>query len=158
MIDDLDKTDLKIIKILQEDGRITNLQLSSDIGLSPAPTLERVKKLERAGIIKSYHAELDAGAMGLGIQAFMMVNLAINKNNAISKFEAQVTNIAEIVDCYHLTGAADYLLKIMVPDIQAYDNLIRDKLSQIEEITSMQSLIVLSQVKKSNCLPLTYTI
>ena len=154
--EDLDKTDLKILKILQEDGRITNLQLSSDIGLSPAPTLERVKKLERGGIIRSYHAELDPGAMGLGIQAFMMVSLAINKNNAIARFEEQMRQIPEVVDCYHLTGAADYLVKIMVADIAAYDMLIREKLSKIEEITSMQSLIVLSQVKKSNCLPLAY--
>ena len=156
MIDGIDKTDLKILKILQEDGRITNLQLSTDVGLSPAPTLERVKKLERAGIIKSYHAELNAGAMGLEIQAFMMVSLALNKNNAIAKFESKVAGIPEIVSCYHLTGAADYLLNIMVADILAYDILIREKLSQIEEITSMQSLIVLSQVKKSNCLPLSY--
>jgi len=156
MIDDLDKTDLKILQILQTDGRITNLQLSSNVGLSPAPTLERVKKLERAGIITSYHAELDAKSMGIGIQAFMMVSLAINKNNAINKFETKIAEISEIVDCYHLTGAADYLLKIMVTDINAYDILIREKLSMIEEITSMQSLIVLSQVKKSNCLPLSY--
>ncbi len=154
--EDLDKTDLKILKILQEDGRITNLQLSADIGLSPAPTLERVKKLERGGIIKSYHAELDAWAMGLAIQAFMMVSLAINKNNAITRFEEQMKQIPEVVDCYHLTGAADYLVKIMVADIAGYDILIREKLSKIEEITSMQSLIVLSQVKKSNCLPLAY--
>ena len=156
MIDDLEKTDLKILKILQEDGRITNLQLSSDVGLSPAPTLERVKKLERAGFIKSYHAELDPKAMGMGIQAFMMVSLAINKNNAIKKFEEQIAKISEVVDCYHLTGAADYLLKIMVPDILGYDILIREKLSHIEEITSMQSLIVLSQVKKSNSIPVAY--
>jgi len=158
MTDGVDKTDLKILKILQGDGRITNLQLSTDVGLSPAPTLERVKKLERAGIIRSYHAELNAEAMGLGIQAFMMVSLAINKNNAITKFESKIKEISEIVDCYHLTGAADYLLNIMVPDILAYDILIREKLSMIEEITSMQSLIVLSQVKKSNCLPLNYEI
>jgi Lrp/AsnC family leucine-responsive transcriptional regulator len=156
MTDSVDKTDLKILKILQQDGRITNLQLSTDVGLSPAPTLERVKKLERAGVIKSYHAELDAGIMGMGIQAFMMVSLAINKNNAIEKFESKIADIPEIVDCFHLTGMADYLLRIMVTDIQAYDILIREKLSMIEEITSMQSLIVLSQVKKSNCLPLNY--
>lgn len=153
MVNELDKTDLKILKILQEDGRITNLQLSTDVGLSPAPTLERVKKLERAGVIKSYHAELDPKTLGLGIQAFMMVSLAINKNNAIARFEKQIAAIEEIVDCYHLTGAADYLLKILVPDILGYDVLIREKLSHIEEIKSMQSLIVLSQVKKSNSLP-----
>lgn len=156
MLHDLDKTDLKIIKILQDDGRITNLQLSADVGLSPAPTLERVKKLERSGIIKSYHAEIDAGALGLGIQAFMMISLAINKNNAIAGFEKHIAGIPEITDCYHLTGAADYLLKILVSDIAAYDVLIREKLSRIEEITSMQSLIILSQVKKSNSLPLNY--
>jgi Lrp/AsnC family leucine-responsive transcriptional regulator len=156
MNEDLDKTDLKILKTLQEDGRITNLQLSTDVGLSPAPTLERVKKLERAGIIKSYHAELNPATLGLGIQAFMMVSLSINKNDAINKFEKQMASIPEVVDCYHLTGAADYLLKIIVEDIGAYDILIREKLSRIEEITSMQSLIVLSQVKKSNCLPLNY--
>ena len=152
----LDKTDLKILKILQEDGRITNLQLSNEIGLSPAPTLERVKKLEKLGIIKSFHAHLDAPSMGLGIQTFMLVTLMRHVTNAITNFITEINKIDEIVECFHLTVSSDYLLKIMVKDIATYEKLAMDRIAGIEGIGHLQTMVILSTIKSSKVLPLEY--
>jgi Lrp/AsnC family leucine-responsive transcriptional regulator len=152
----IDKTDLKILKILQEDGRITNLQLSTEIGLSPAPTLERVKKLEKAGIIKSYHAELNREALGLGVHTYMQITLLRHKNNAINNFIDQINSIDEVVECHHITGGSDYILKILAKDMSSYERLVMDKLSKIEEIGQMQTQVVLSTIKKSKVIPLEY--
>jgi Lrp/AsnC family transcriptional regulator, leucine-responsive regulatory protein len=145
----LDPIDLKILKILQEDGRISNLDLSNQIGLSPAPTLERVKKLERSGIIKGYHAVLDLYKLGLGTETFMQISLAYNKQNAIDNFMDQIGKIDEIIECYQITGASDFILRILVKDVHAYEQLVREKLSHIQEITHMQTMVILSTVKKS---------
>jgi Lrp/AsnC family transcriptional regulator, leucine-responsive regulatory protein len=150
----LDKTDQQILDTLQQNGRITNLQLSNEIGLSPAPTLERVKKLERLGIIKSYHAKLDMDELGLGIHTFMQVSLLRHKQNAMQSFIERVNEIDEIVECYHITGGSDYLLKIIVKDMRAYERLVMDKLSTIEEIGQMQTMMVLSTIKQSDKLPI----
>jgi len=152
----LDTIDLQIIRILQENGKITNIQLSSLIGLSAAPTLERVKKLEKAGIIKNYHAQLNPEALGLQIQTFMQITLSRHKNNAINNFIEQIHAIENITECYHITGSSDYLLKIVVKDMAAYERLIMEKLSKIEEIAQMQTQVILSTIKKSNILPLNY--
>ncbi|MBL4669219.1 MAG: Lrp/AsnC family transcriptional regulator, partial [Flavobacteriales bacterium] len=109
----LDELDLSILKRLQENGKITNLQLSKDIGLSPAPTLERVKKLEGNGFIQSYHALVDESKLELGISAFMQISLIRQRDNAINNFIAQIKKIDEVLECYNVTGQADYLLKIM---------------------------------------------
>jgi len=152
----LDSIDMKILKILQETGKITNIQLSQEIGLSPAPTLERVKKLEHAGIIKSYHALLDAGKVGLGFTALIQVSLTRQKDNAIRNFTAQVAKITEIVECLQVTGNFDYQLKVSVKDIPAFEKLIGEKLSKIEEIGQMQTMVVLSEIKSSKVLPIRY--
>ena len=113
----LDELDLKILKRLQENGKITNLQLSKDIGLSPAPTLERVKKLENNGFIQSYHALVEESKLDLGLSAFMQISLIRQRDNAITNFISQINKIDEVLECYNVTGQADYLLKIIVKDI-----------------------------------------
>ena len=145
----LDATDFKILTILQQDAKISNLELSNKIGLSPAPTLERVKKLEKSGIIKGYHAILDQYKLGFGTETFMQVSLAHNKQNAIANFMEQVKKIEEIIECYQVTGSHDFILKILVKDVQAYEILVREKLSDIVEITHMQTMVILSTIKKS---------
>jgi Lrp/AsnC family transcriptional regulator, leucine-responsive regulatory protein len=152
----IDKTDLKILKIIQEDGRITNLQLSTQIGLSPAPTLERVRKLEKHGIVDSYHASVNADNMGLGIKAVIQVSLVRQLDNALQNFKRQIMEIDEVVECVQVTGAFDYQLSVIVKDIPAFDVLIAERLSKVEEIGQMQTYVVLSTVKKSNVLPLNY--
>ena len=152
----LDKTDKKILKELQHNSKITNVELSKKIGLSPAPTLGRVQKLEKAGLIESYHAKVNAQALDLGFTALLQVSLTRQVNNAIHNFIKQVNEIEEIVECMQLTGNFDYQLKIIVKDIPAFEKLISEKLSLIEEIGQMQTLVVLSEVKKSYVLPANY--
>lgn len=152
----LDEIDLKILKKLQENAKITNLQLSKDIALSPAPTLERVKKLESKGFIESYHALVNESKLHLGLCAFMQISLIRQRDNAINNFIEQISKIDEIMECYNVTGQADYLLKIIVKDIAAFDRLVKDKLSQIEEIRNMHSMIVISKDKYSKVLPYEY--
>lgn len=152
----LDSIDLTILKILQEKGRITNLQLSQKIGLSPAPTLERVKKLENSNIIKGYYAKINPQALGIDIQAFIMISLTRQIDNAIKNFTKQINKIDEIVECYQITGNFDYILKIIVKDIRSFEQLIANKLSKIDEIRQMQTMIVLSTVKESSIIPYDY--
>ncbi|MBL4752172.1 MAG: Lrp/AsnC family transcriptional regulator [Flavobacteriales bacterium] len=154
--DKLDSTDLKILKRLQENGKITNLQLSEDIGLSPAPTLERVRKLESAKIITGYHATVDESTLGIGIKAFIQLTLARQAVNFIKDFKERIDEIQEIVECYQVTGNCDFLLKIEVADIPAFEDLITNKLSTVEQIGNMQTLVILSQPKKSMVVPTTY--
>jgi DNA-binding Lrp family transcriptional regulator len=152
----LDKIDLQILKLLQENSKITNLDLSKKIGLSPAPTLERVKKLEQSGVIKSYHAKVDAVAIGLNVRTFALVNLAWQKENALENFLAKINSIDEITECYIITGDADFLMKIVCKDLPAYEKLLFKTLSQIEEIERIKSLMTLSKVKKDKVLPFDY--
>lgn len=152
----LDKTDLKILKILQQDAKITNLQLSTEIGLSPAPTLERVKKLEAAKLIKGYYTQLDNEALGIGISAIIQITLTRQVENAISNFKKEINKIPEIMECYQVTGNADYVLIVMLKDIRDFEALISQKLSKMEEIGQMQTMVVLSKPKDSKVLPIEY--
>ncbi len=152
----LDKTDLKILHILQDNSKITNLDLSKKIGLSPAPTLERVKKLEQQLIIESYHAKVNQQSIGLNVKTFVQVSLAWQKDNALNNFMAKVQEIDEIVECYIITGEADFLMKIVCKDIPTYEQLLFKTLSQIEEIERLKTLMTLSTIKDSSVLPFKY--
>ena len=152
----LDRTDLQILKILQDNSKITNLDLSKKIGLSPAPTLERVKKLEQSGIVQSYHAQVNPTSIGLSVKTFVLVSLAWQKENALNNFLDKVKTIDEIVECYIITGEADFLMKIVCKDIPTYEKLLFKTLSQIEEIERLKTLMTLSTVKDSKILPFRY--
>ena len=152
----LDSIDLKILRLLQENSKITNLDLSKRIGLSPAPTLERVKKLEQSGVIQSYHAKVDATKLGLSVSTFVLVSLAWQKDNALDNFIEKIQNIDEVTECYIITGDGDFLIRIICKDIPAYEQLLFKKLSQIEEVERLRTLMTLSKVKKSKVLPYDY--
>lgn len=152
----LDKIDRKIVKILQENSKITNLDLSKKINLSPAPTLERVKKLEQSGIINSYHAEVNPNAIGLNVKTFVLVSLAWKKEDALNSFISKIQEIPEITECYIITGEADFMIKIVCADIPTYEQLLFKTLSQIEEIERLKTLVTLSTVKDSKVLPFDY--
>jgi Lrp/AsnC family leucine-responsive transcriptional regulator len=154
----LDKIDLRIVKILQENSKITNLELSKRIGLSPAPTLERVKKLEQSGVIESYHAVVNPQVIGLSVKTFALVSLAWQKENALNNFMQKVNSIKEIVECYIITGEADFLMKLICKDIPTYEQLLFKTLSQIEEIERIKTLMTLSTVKDTKLLPFDYEI
>ncbi|MFC2188056.1 Lrp/AsnC family transcriptional regulator [Peijinzhouia sedimentorum] len=149
----LDKIDRKILEILQANAKITNAQLSKEIGLSPAPTLERVKKLEVSGIIKSYHAKLDPAAIGLGVTTFVHVTLIGHNKRNIEAFLEEINKVDEIIECHHITGSGDFILKVIAKDITAYQNLMLDKVSEIKEVDNMQSMVILSTFKDSKVLP-----
>jgi Lrp/AsnC family transcriptional regulator, leucine-responsive regulatory protein len=150
----LDKIDRKILEILQADGRITNAQLSKEIGLSPAPTLERVKKLENSGIIKSYHARLDTEKINLGVSTYVMVKLKAHNKANIDQFIDAINKIEEIIECHHITGSGDFVLKVIAQDIPAYQKLMLDEVSEIPVVDNMQSLVILSTFKDSKVLPI----
>ncbi|HRG39436.1 MAG TPA: Lrp/AsnC family transcriptional regulator [Bacteroidia bacterium] len=152
----LDKIDLKILRILQENAKITNLQLSGEIGLSPAPTLERVKKLETAKLIQGYYTQVNEEALGIGIKAVIQITLARQLENAISNFKKEINKIPEIMECYQVTGNADYILIVLLKDIRDFENLISQRLSKVEEIGQMQTMVILSKIKDSKLLPLDY--
>jgi Lrp/AsnC family transcriptional regulator, leucine-responsive regulatory protein len=150
----LDVTDRKILEILQTNSNITNAQLAIEIGLSPAPTLERVKKLENAGVIKSYHAVINLASVGLGVSTFVMVSLKGHNKENIAKFMSAIEQIDEVIECHHVTGQADFILKIVAPDIPAYQNLMLEKVTNIEVVDSMQTTVILSTFKDSKVVPL----
>ena len=156
MSDKLDKIDLHILQILQDNSKITNLDLSKRIGLSPAPTLERVKKLEQNDVIQSYHAKVNPEAIGLMVKTFVLVSLDWRKNQARENFLEQVQNIEEITECYIITGEADFLIKIVCQDIPTYERLLFKTLQQIDEIERLKTLMTLSTVKDVKRLPYEY--
>ena len=150
----LDQIDRKVLEILQTNAKITNAQLSKEIGLSPAPTLERVKKLETSGIIKSYHAQLDREKVGLGVTTFVMVTLVGHKKQVTELFVEKVNSIPEIIECHHITGSGDFLLKVIAKDIASYQVLMLEVINEIEEVASTQTMVILSTFKESKVLPI----
>jgi Lrp/AsnC family leucine-responsive transcriptional regulator len=150
----LDAIDRKILELLQTNSNITNSQLAQEIGLSPAPTLERVKKLETAGVIKSYHAVIDTASVGLGVSTFVMASLKGHNKENISKFMNAIAQIKEIVECHHVTGQADFILKIVCTDIPSYQNLMLEKVTNIEVVDNLQSMVILSTFKDSKTVPI----
>lgn len=156
MADKIDKIDSHILQILQQNSKITNLELSKRIGLSPAPTLERVKKLEQNDVIESYHAKVNPQALGLQVRTFVLVSLAWKKENALEAFISRIGDIDEIVECYVITGDADFLLKIICKDLSAYETLLFKTLSQIDQIERLKTLMTLNIVKNEKVLPYDY--
>ncbi|GJM59464.1 MULTISPECIES: Lrp/AsnC family transcriptional regulator [Persicobacter] len=149
-----DKIDRKILEILQKSAKITNAQLSKEIGLSPAPTLERVKKLEQSGIIKSYHAKLDTEKIGLGVSTFLIINLKGHNKETYGAFMEHINKIDEVVECHLITGSGEFLLKVITQDIASYQTLMLDHISAIPEVDNMQSMVVLSSLKDSKVMPI----
>lgn len=150
----LDKIDYNILRILQERGRVTNAQLASEVGLSPAPTLERVRKLESTGLIESYHALVNAEKLGLSVIVFIEVRLNYHSHFKIEKFIEEIAALPEIVEAYHITGDSDFMLKMYATDISDYQQFIVEKLSKIDGVGHIQSKVVMSSVKKELGLPL----
>ena len=152
----LDIIDLKILRALQANSKITNIELSKVVGLSAAPTLGRVQKLEKLGIISSYHAKVNNGKLGLGFMALVQLSLIRQKNTAVVNFMEGINKIDEVVECLQLTGNFDYQLRIITKDIPSFDIVLEEKLGQIEEIGQMQTSVVLSIKKDSPITPLNY--
>ena len=153
----LDVIDLKILKLLQENSKITNIELSKQIGLSAAPTLGRVQKLEKHGFISSYHAKVNTSKIGLEFMALVQVSLVRQNSSSVNNFITKIQEIDEIIECLQLTGNFDYQLRIVVKNIPAFDVIIAEKLGLIEEIGQMQTNVVLSTKKNLPVVPLDYS-
>ncbi|QRR02878.1 Lrp/AsnC family transcriptional regulator [Dyadobacter sandarakinus] len=150
----LDQIDRKVLEILQTNAKITNAQLSKEIGLSPAPTLERVKKLEQSGIIKSYHAQLEPEKVGLGVSTFVSISLVGHRKAVTESFVEKINAIPEVIECHHITGTGDFLLRVISKDISTYQKLMLEKINEIEEVASTQTMVILSTFKESKVLPI----
>lgn len=150
----IDAKDLQIIYALQQNGRLSNLDLSERVHLSPSPCLRRVRLMEEAGVIRGYTADVDPKAVGLRITAFIRITLQRHDRDAVARFEAKVQDIDEILDCHLLTGEADYLLRVMVPDLDAYEGFVRHRLHGIPGINSITTSLVYGTVKSSRMFPL----
>jgi Lrp/AsnC family leucine-responsive transcriptional regulator len=143
----LDNIDKKILDILQDDARITNLELAKRIGISPPATLERVKRLEKNGVIKKYVALVDPAKVSKGTFALVSVALMIHQIPSIDSFTKQINKLDEVLECYHITGSDDFMLKIAVENIEQYERFILNKLTKIKGVSKVTTNIVLSTVK-----------
>ena len=143
----LDEVDLKILRILQTNGRITNSDLAKQVGISPPPVLERVKKLEKSNIIKSYVALVDPLSVGIETLTFVEVILNWHKKDTVAEFIKRIQKIDEVMECHHVTGKADFLLKIAVKNIPAYEELVLNKLLDLPYVQHLRTMVVLSSPK-----------
>ncbi|MFM8680024.1 MAG: Lrp/AsnC family transcriptional regulator [Alphaproteobacteria bacterium] len=150
----LDDIDRRILVELQRDGRLTNHDLAGRIGVSASPCWRRVRALEEAGVIKGYAALVDPGALGLNVSVFTQVSLERQEKKALQVFEAAVGEWPEIMECYLMTGDADYLLRVVVPDLAAYERFLMARLTRIRGIASIKSSFALRSVKYRTDLPI----
>ncbi len=150
----LDRTDLRLLAELQRDGRITNAELADRVSLSPSACLRRVQRLEAEGVITGYAAQVDPQAVGLGLQAFVRVQLAKHEAAAIERFVAQVNAWEEVVACHALTGDMDYLMHVYVADLEHFSRFLLDRLLTAAGVADVNSSFVLRTVKRSPSLPL----
>jgi DNA-binding Lrp family transcriptional regulator len=152
----LDAIDYKILYYLQLNGRISNIDLSQKIGLSPAPTLERVKKLEKLNVIQGYHAVVNKEKVNLGISVLVNVRLSKQIDGIINSFKLKVSKFPQVIECYKVAGKNDFVLKIVVKDISAFEKFISSELSALEEVDTTETMLIISEVKHSALLPLNY--
>ena len=151
-----DAIDRRILEVIQEEARISNAELASRVGLSPSPCWRRVRALEDAAVIRRYVTLLDAQAIGLPINVFATVTLEKQVERALERFERAVAERPEVMECYLMTGEFDYLLRIMVPSLGAYERFLMDHLTRIEGIASIKSSFALKQVRYKTALPLAH--
>ncbi|RNJ42315.1 AsnC family transcriptional regulator [Mesorhizobium erdmanii] len=149
----LDGIDRKLLVALQEDARLTSEELGRRAGLSPSPCARRVRNLEAAGIIKGYVAVVDQAKVGLPISVFVSIKLERQREEELDRFASAVARWPEIVDCYLMTGQRDYLLRVVVKDLPAYETFLKQKLTRLEGVASIESSFALGQVKQSTVLP-----
>jgi DNA-binding Lrp family transcriptional regulator len=152
----LDAIDVRILQNLQEDCSISNLALAEKISLSASPTLARVKNLEAQGVISRYVALSDPHMLGLKLNVFIQVRLEKQESAALKKFETAVSRFDEVMEVYLMTGDEDYLLRVVVPDMQALERFILDNLTKIPGIQNIRSSFALKQVKYKTALPLDF--
>jgi Lrp/AsnC family transcriptional regulator, leucine-responsive regulatory protein len=151
---DLDAIDHRIVAVLQADGRLSNVELAERIGLSPSPCLRRVKRLEREGYIEGYRATLRRDRVGLGFSVFVGVKIDGHANERALVFEKAAAAMPEVIACHLISGEADYLLEVVVPDLQAYQQFLVGQLLNVPGVREVRSNIAIQTVKAGAPLPL----
>ena len=150
----LDAIDRRILGLLQEDGRKSIADLAEQVGLSPSPCLRRVRMLEQSGVIARYVAVLDQQSVGLPVSVFVSIKLESQREEALDRFAKAIARWPEVLECYLMTGPRDYLLRVVVADLAAYERFLKQKLTRLSGIGSIESSFALEQVKYTNVLPL----
>jgi Lrp/AsnC family leucine-responsive transcriptional regulator len=150
----MDPLDRKILQQLQRNSKITTKALASELGLSPTAIYERIRRLERSGVIQGYVALLDPEKVGRDFRVFCQVKLSKHVQDQIGDFEGEVLSLEEVVSCYHLGGEYDYLLEVCVSDMAAYRDFMVSRLTTIQQIGSTHSAFVIKTVKQTHELPL----
>lgn len=150
----MDRTDRRILNILQQNGRITNSKLAAEIGISPPAMLERVKRLEASGLIRQYAALVDREKAGFGLLALIIISVSLNQITSLKDVKSKLLALEEMQECYQLTGDVDFLLKVAVRDMPAYTRFINDKLTAIPGIQNIRTSFVLETIKSTTVLPL----
>lgn len=151
----LDGYDRRILEALQEDGRLSNQDLADRIGLSPSPCLRRVRRLEEAGLIAAYRALLNARALGLNLMAFIQISMDRHTPERFENFERHIGELPEVLECHLITGqSADYLLKVIVADMDGFQALLLNKITRIDGVTGVHSSFVMKSPVSKTSLPL----
>jgi Lrp/AsnC family leucine-responsive transcriptional regulator len=152
---ELDRTDRRILAALQQDARISNQELAEQVGLSPSPCLRRVRQLEESGYIRGYHAALNASLLGLKLMALVQISMDRHTPDRFEQFEATVAEYPEVLECILITGqSADYQLKVIVRDMEEYQDFLLNRLTRIAGVSDVHSSFVLRQVISTQALPL----
>ena len=151
---DLDAIDRKLLASLQENGRLSATVLAGRVGLTTSPCLRRLKRLERTGVIRGYAALVDQERVGLPVNVFVSIKLERQREEALETFEEAVRRCPEVMECYLMTGTRDYLLRVVVEDLLAYERFLKQTLTRVEGVASIESSFALAQVKHANALPL----
>ncbi len=149
----LDHIGRKIIAAIQSDGRITVQELADKVGLSPSPCARRVKMMEDEGIIKGYSAVIDQAKIGLPVSAFASIKLEKQREDHLDRFAQAIARWPEVADCYLMTGQYDYLMRVVVADLAAYERFLKTKLTRLEGVASIETSFALGQTKRSEVLP-----
>ena len=149
MTETLDETDLQILRTLQKNAKLTTKELADTVHLTPTPVFERQKRLEKKGYIKGYVAVLDAEKLGKGLLVFCKVKLMHINHEMANAFTRRIMRIPEVTECYNTSGSYDYLLKVRARDMKQYQEFVLNKLGDIENISSIESTFVMSEVKQN---------
>lgn len=153
----LDRTDRKILALLQIDGRMSNVELARQVNLSPTPCLERVRRLERDGYIRQYVALLDADKLNLSLVAYIQVSLDNTSTEDLDHFNKEVTRLPEVQECHMVAGGFDYMLKIRVAGMTHYRRFLGEKLSALPGVRETHTYVVIQEVKSETAIPVPKT-
>ena len=151
---ELDRTDLRILEILQTDGRLSNQEIADRVSLSPSPCLRRIRRLEELGVIRQYVALVDPQKIGLGLLAYVTVKLEKRGKMPMDEFRARIQTWPEVLACYAMTGDMDYLLRVHVEDLEHFSRLVMNQLLKQPGVVDVKSSFALDRIKETTALPL----